>query len=501
MKKQIKIIIGAGIAILILAALILVVTLLPDSSDDENTSSYKDTSVTLLSKVPSDIKSMTIKNEYGEFTILSETPTSTVVNSETGEEQTVTQNTIYTLVGFEDIELASGQPDMIATDAAAVKALDTVKKTVSDGAENYNKADFGLENPVAACTVVFNDGETHTIYVGNNIVGDSETYFMFDEKEEIFVGSTSSFDGFLLNVLSLFNTTVVEAAASDEDAIVNKFVLSGTAFKDTADSIEFLPITDKTSSLSYQIVSPVNMAANNVSSTKIANSVLNLIASEVVYVNPDDKALEEYGLLTPYSKLTVTYNKNEITLMASEPDEEGNCYLLNKDKKLIYKISSEKLPWVTVKYNDFMPETLISPYLSKVDSVTVNIKDKEYKFDTETTIKVEDNVEKETTVVKIGDKTLDITNFRVYFQNITSVGYKGESDNNSKGDSLITITISYNVEGKKDDVIEYYATDSATKVNVIYQGVNTTYNFMNYVNKIIEDTQKMADNGTITPVV
>lgn len=508
MKKQIKVLIGVIIAVVLIVALILVVTFLPSSNNDENnTSSYEDTSTTLLSKTPAEINKIVVKNQYGEFTILSETPTKETTNSETGKTETVTEATIYTLVGFEDMELASGQPDSIANDASSITALETIvdlsKKDDNSINSNisYNKADYGLEEPVATCTVIFSDGETHTIYVGNNVAGDSATYFMFDDRQEIFVGEVSSFDGFLFNVLSMFSTTVVEPASSDDDTQVTGFTLSGTAFANVSKSIEFIPVTDISSSSAYKMVYPINITANNVATTTVVNSVLNLIASEVVYVNPDEKALDEYKLLNPYSKIAITYKSNSLVLRASEPDEEGNCYLFNESKKLIYKISADKLPWVTTKYNDFMPETIISPYLSKINKITVDIGDKNYQFNVKTTTTVEDNVEKETTVITIGDKTLDTTNFRIYFQNISEIAYKGKSENTSTGDSLITIRFSYNIDNKDDDVISYYATDSATKINVAYQGIDTTYNFATYVNKIIEDTEKMANNGTISAVV
>lgn len=505
MKKQIKIIIAASVAVVILVALIVVVSVLPNGSDTENTESeYVDTTVSLLERTPSEIQSVKVKNEYGEFTILSKTPTTVSKNEETGEETTTTEATIYTLVGFEDMVLQSGQPDSVANDAAAVKALDTIidpNKDSEDSSTNssvsYNKADFGLEDPVAVCTVIFNDGETHTIYVGNNVAGDIGTYFMFDDREEIFVGEVEAFDGFMLNILSLFDKNITTTAQTSEDAVVKNVVLSGTAFEN---EIEFQATNDETSSVSYELVSPIKTAANNVTTTTVANSVLNLIASEVVYVNPDDKVLDEYGLLNPYSKIAVTYTTKKIVLSSSEPDDENNCYVFSEDNNIIYKISSDKLPWVTVKYSDFMPDTVISPYLSKVDKVMVDINGEKYEFNVKTTTEVEDNVQKETTVVTIGDETLDTTNFRVYFSNITSIPYKGDVEGESKGDSLITVTISYSTE-KADDIISYYATDSATKVNVKYQGVDTTYNFVSYVNKIIEDTSKMAENGTIDAVV
>ena len=152
MKKSTRNILIAVCAVVILVGILLLVTLVPwggDSDTDITTSTYptdengeqyatdamgnkipsekdKDGNilsagiVTLADQGPLNLEKVEVQNGSGSFTVLAETQTTQATNAQ-GEEEEQTGTTVYTLVGFEDQQLLSGQPEAIANDASNMK--------------------------------------------------------------------------------------------------------------------------------------------------------------------------------------------------------------------------------------------------------------------------------------------------------------------------------------------------------------------------------------------
>ena len=157
MKKTTKTIIIALSSVAVLTGVLLLVKFVVPENVGEDTSSASVETVTgeehihLISYVPADIKQIDVENETGRYTLLSDTPKTETTASD-GTTSYLTDATVYTLVGYEDMELLLGSPDGLAADCAAVTAV----KKVNDGSA---KADFGFDSPRAVVTVTYQSGE------------------------------------------------------------------------------------------------------------------------------------------------------------------------------------------------------------------------------------------------------------------------------------------------------------------------------------------------------
>ena len=122
MKKTTKTLIIAIVSVVLLVGVsLLVYFLVPDKSNGDDTpttplSENTDTDETqtedhyhLVSHIPAEIKSMDVENETGKYTILSETPKTETTASD-GTVSFLTDATVYTLVGYENMELLTGSP-------------------------------------------------------------------------------------------------------------------------------------------------------------------------------------------------------------------------------------------------------------------------------------------------------------------------------------------------------------------------------------------------------
>ena len=147
MKKTTKsLIIAISSVAVLVGGFLAVYYLLPsqEKADDDtvsnpvsrSTSESEEDHYHLISYAPADIKKIDVENETGKYTVLSSTPTVESENS-SGTLEKLTANTVYTLVGYEDMELNTGSPDTLADDASSV----TATKIVNDGSK---KSDFGF---------------------------------------------------------------------------------------------------------------------------------------------------------------------------------------------------------------------------------------------------------------------------------------------------------------------------------------------------------------------
>ena len=503
MKKTTKTLIIAIVSVLLLVgAFLLVYFLVPDKSNEDdqtqNLSSdgsgelpLEDEHVHLVARVPADIKSMEVENETGKYTVLSETPKTETTASD-GTASYLTDATVYTLVGFEDMELLTGSPDTLANDCASI----TASKKVNDGSQ---KADFGFDKPRATVKIEYIDGQKVTVYVGNDADDNKGVYLMLEGDANVYLVDTDSADGFLMGAMDMLSTEIGSAAKDDSGNVFSKMVFGGSLFGkevvlDHSDSTAF--------SASYVITSPDSTIANEETVTYMVNNVRNLTAEKVIAVSPDDEKIKSYGFDDPYVTVEAEYPDLSVSYKAAKPDDDGMFYLLSGD--IIYQMDRNAVPWVNYTYDQLIPESVISPKYIEVSKVTVEAEGKTYEFDIdrETTVSYnadsDTDVESTVTTVTSSGKTIAEDIFNIYFQNLTS---------SKRSDAIVEMP-----EGKKELLkVTFEFNDGSTATAVYFEGTNrkcpvvvndtlASNAFESYVTKIIEDTKLAAENKTVTSV-
>ncbi len=463
-----------------------------DSEKDQNGNILVAGIEELITYVPADVKYVKVENEYGSFELLSETPTELTTDAE-GNQDTTTGVTVYTLVGCEDAPLASGQPDAVANDAAAVTTSNIVDIT------GANPEEYGLTKPRATATVEFNDGVKRVITVGNAAPDDVGVYIKVDGDEAIYLVTTDAVDAFLYKKMALLDTTITEAYSGDGDATPTKVTISGSNFPK---ELTFVPNTDETVSAAYyQMTSPTKWFANITNGSAVLESLRSVTAEEVLAYKPDTATLKEYGIDTsnPYAEINATFDDTTIHLYASQPtsDETAMVNVYNPDNKMIYSIGSTKVAWVTTSYEDMLFEYIIKPDLSTIDTIEITANSKSYKFDvnTETTVDEEEN-QTTTTTIKSGNKALDTSKFDIFFQNLESATVNSFKSGSASGTPALTVKITYTSD-KAADTFTFYKGDTG-KYNFSVDGKNIMGDvFATYVDKIIEDAPKAANGEDI----
>lgn len=440
---------------------------------------------TLVEYTPSDIVKIEVENKSGSYTVLSETPVT--VDEETGEETTDT--TIYTLVGFEDIELQPGSADTIANDVAAL-TFTSVADPVGE-----NAADFGFDNPRATVRTTYSDDTSTTIIVGDSAPSQLGEYVMFGDSKTVYVVATDAVDGLLFSVLDLVSLSVNSSASTTENAEFEALTLKGDAYGTT---IELRPNEDKAIDSSYVMISPEKMYISEVEAANITGAIRGLYAQKAVCVNPSALQLSQYGLKNPYAQLSAIYPDTSITLKASEP--KNDLVYLIADSNIIYEIKAEYVPWIYTNLNKLLPDTVINPNFSSLTNIMVTDSSGSYDFKVTTVTDTVENSEGiteevESTTALYKDERLDEDNFYVFYQNICNMENAGTTAENGKGTPALTIELSYST-GRNTDVIKVYPTGN-TKYIATLNGKTVCLVYKSYCTKFSQCVQDLIQGKTV----
>ncbi len=457
----------------------------------------------LINHVPADIKAIKVTNEYGTFEITAETPTEKSTD-ESGKEQIVTKETVYTLKGYENAPLETGMPDAVANDAAAVTTTNVVDIT------GANPSEYGLDKPSATAEVTFTNKNKRTITVGNQAPDNAGTYIMVDGDKAIYLVDNESVDAFLYKETSLLNKIVTPSSEADDGATPKKVKISGANFPKT---IEIVPNDDETVSMAYyKMKTPTECFVNVANGSKVLESLRSVTANDVIAYKPDEKTLQKYkiDMENPYAELNADFSDISVHLYAAKPIAEKSddstenvstmVYVYNPSSKMLYSLNANKVAWVTTSYEDLVFEYVIKPNLSAIKTLKVTAKGKTYAFDLSSeTKKDEKGIETSKTVVKSDGKTIDTGRFDVFFQNLESATLNKVKSGTVSGEAELTVKVIYNTD-KESDSITFYKGDTG-KYNCSFDASAIIGDvFDTYVNKIIEDVPKIAKGEEITAI-
>ena len=457
----------------------------------------------LINHVPSDIKTVKVTNEYGTFELSAETPTE-MSTDENGKETSVSQETIYTLKGYEKAPLETGMPDAVANDAAAVTTTNIVDIT------GENPSEYGLDKPRATAEVTFVNKNKRTIFVGNDAPDNAGVYIMVDGDKGIYLVDGEAVDSFLYKETSLLDKTVTSASEAEDGATPKKIKISGANFPDT---IEIVPNDDETVSMSYyKMLSPTKCFVHVGNGSKVLESLRSVTANDVIAYKPDTKTLAKYklDLENPYAELNAEFSDIHVHLYAAKPIAEKSdddtdtvttsVYVYSPASKMLYSLTADKVPWVTTSYEDLVFEYVIKSNLPSIKTLEVTAKGKTYAFDISIEkTSDEKGIEKTQTIVKVDGKTIDTEKFDVFFQNLESATVNKVKSGKVSDDAELTVKVIYNTD-KESDVITFYKGDTG-KYNFSFDSSTIIGDvFDTYVNKIIEDVPKIAKGEKVTAI-
>ena len=504
MKKNIRIMIITVAAVIILVAMLLILMNLPSSDGGGASSTASSTSISLNTKTADDVSKVEVKNNSDSYTVEMKSEDS------------------YSVEGLDGFDLNKTSISALKSDSAGVAATQLVEEQAED------LSIYGLDSPKAEATITYKDGETLSLAVGNEAAGDAGTYVTVNGESKVYLFNSAKVDTFAYPLLEYASKEITpsqeEAVAAANGGEVSsssdgqtqtpqfaKMTLSGTVREEP---IVVEPAEAISGISQFNITSPKEKAADYTKISEYVGAVYGLTADEVVAVNPTDADLESFGLKEPYSKIVADFDVGTVT---SSPDAAGNVYVMNGDRtNVVYRIEAETLTWLSATYTDLASKLLFTPNIKDVKTMTVTTPDKTYVFNLTSVVDEDlldtprdilfykDNQDAPegtiTTTITYEGKELDEEIFKDYYQNMISVSTDEETTEQPTGDPIFSVKYEYADTSRTPDVVEFYDAGSR-RVFIVFNGKCDSLTVSTYVDKMVQDSEKVVNGEEITAVI
>ena len=479
MSKQIRTLLIAGVAVLVLVALLLgLLFLLPSGEEEEESSSSSDTSITLLDK-STDENGDTISDPVSQAVFSQGGASYTIAPDEEGEMR---------VAGFDDLPVSTSAVSAMANNFATI----TATRKVADTSEN--EADFGLDEPQATAEITYADGTVVTAELGDETPLEDGYYFRLSTDEAIYIVSTSLGSRMLDKAEAYVGTSLIVAPSTREDdengqAVVYGMDLSGTVRASKPFSVRVYEEGDPSSlsSFGYVIDSP-SMAgvSQNEDVQSLFSSATSLSATDTEKAHPTSEDLAEYGLDNPYSVCELTlavqssstdeddntviiyYNTTEHTIRLGNKNDDGYYYALIDDYDAVFLVSASSVPWAEAQYADVVNTFLFSNNIVDVASISLTADGEETTFELEHFPDAESNDEKLT--VTVDGTVYPTSDFRSLYQVFMQVERYGETDETPAGDPDVVFTVNLSDDSTPDVVARFYKQSASVYICAIEGG-------------------------------
>lgn len=479
MKKKTKGIIAGSCAVVLLAGALVALKLTePEKEEEDNLASTSDTSAktsTLLyDKNPSDISSVEVTNENGGFTV----------------ERYADD--------FWTVPDISGLPLDHTSVNGVVEALATVtaQQVVSEAPEDLSV--YGLDKPQLTAKAVFDNGSVteKTLLVGDETPKSGSYYFKLADSDTVYTVKSADISLLFGKEYDFINHVIYDNVVDDnaEDDYDPKKINSMTVSRPDLEQdivVEYDVRRDQEELITgnssfYVMTSPVSLDLNPDKSDEMIAKIFGLTASDVAAVNPDDAALEEYGLKEPACTVTYDINAGAATLYIGNRynNEDGvpeGYYVMREGLDVVYKFGTADVPWVSIQPLDITMTMITSTYIYSVTSIDII-----YDGRTDT---FEPNGNKDDFAVKYNGTDADGERFKALYQYILRAPaeeiYLGAYDD-KEPDVTIIIRNEYG-----EDRLDFYS-DADRKSIIVLNGKANFKCRTAYVDRLIDNLGHFA---------
>ena len=505
MKKTTKLLIGAAAAVGILGVVLAVVLAIPSQNheikvEDNNTILLYDKS----SLIPDDI---VVKNESGEYELMcfdyaqpvskeesvSEAAPASDASDSSEESQTSEETTViltYTMQDYDTEPLSRTMTDNLAQECRYMAATKLIDKSGS----RYEE--YGLDKPRAEAAVSFSDNSRVMLRLGKDAPDNMGVYLRINDDPNVYLVPSNMVDMFFVEKLQMFDKQLTGEMG---DGTLKELEITGTGYP------QKLLVTandTKANAGLYVLKQPSRLSCQDSSVSLFAGSLFGLSATRVAAVAVTEKDYPAYGLDKPYQsmKLTLTDGK-KVTLLASEKDKDGMCYLTSPTKTIIYQMSTEDLSWYGADADTFRTDGVLAVDSRYVDVMTITRKGivDRYLFQREEKLSenYEDNI---VTKVSHNGILLDMQNVLYFMTNTEGVTAKDEKPKSLDDCTLLmSIRFEYSDNSPYEDKLELYETADGRTVAVLNDSIEG-YTDDAYVDELLEQAKQLA-SGLEVPLL
>ena len=378
-KKRLLAVIAALLAVAVLAGgTFAVVKLIPEKEDESENDSSAFETIPLLEGKSDDLKTVTVKNANGTFTLYSETET-VKAEEEDGEDS---ENVTWYLQGVDKGATSSYSIESIASAAAAMSAIREITTKTA--------ADCGLDNPQIRVDAVKKDGSSYTISIGEASPDQVGVYVRLSADDRIYLVDSAVTEDFTFDALSVADTGAVPGISTD--GLAEQYLTDGALFSfDTITlsgarfpkEIVIAPNNNEEMSayIAYVTLKPTARVADNDTVGEVFTFFQNGVTAVGAYsYDTSSAARAALGLDDPDFVLTMALGGKQYSYsFKQQPD--GDYAVWYDDAPLIKKISADSLSFAEYTVNQFYSSWVCLQSINDLSAFTVKTGDKTYTFD------------------------------------------------------------------------------------------------------------------------
>lgn len=460
------------------------------------------------------IDSIHVKNEFGEYTFKRKATTSGEKFVLDGYEQVE-----YSNMGFSQLVVAAGVP--------------TASGRVTENATAEELKEYGLDDPIATWELTTVRGETYKVAVGKKMLTGEGYYAMRTEyPTHVYSLSTTIENSVLQPVEGILNPIVCAGINSNNYMTVDDFKLSfdGKPVLEIRqrEKAEFYnPDAQAETQLTYPgsyktddtyligIISLID--TYSVESTETESTDENYEAVKAVYLGDDPEVLRSYGLSDYSYNLSFTIKAQtgssveyQYDMKISPLQEDGYYYVVSNhyDYKLVMKCPKVMFDWLKLKsYKNGEPKVDLINWIDEdpimlniayVDSIMIDAGEHNITYQLIHGTDAEGNA---TLEIK-ADNGFEMSNddvyiFRNYYKVMLGVKFMAEGDLTDEDIDRITsdesrrlATIRFTMKSGSVNEYKFYR-DTTRRALMTANGEGEFYVLADWMEKLVSDTDRL----------
>ena len=445
------------VAAIIIVAICGVIKLIPEKSDEDDTSNEQ---LEVLNYYDDDIKEITIKNKNGTFKMYSK-----LVEAYDETVSDTMSETYWYLKGYDTDLTDSALIQEVVSAVVNMSAIRTI--------DSRTPEECGLEKPVVTAEVTPNEGEKFTVQIGGKSPDNAGVYVRTSKSDTIYLVGAMLDEELTFTDLKFASLEEQAPLSLDEkysdyysgDSIISfdSITVSGNDFPE--DIVLVLNDNEKLSGfIPYYLTSPMNRAAENGDTLLMLFSQGFPVSGAYSY-DVKDETIKKFGLDKPDFAVSVKFDDYTYTYKFKK-QKDGDYAFVGNDSKNVKKVALADCSFLSYSTYDFYSKIVYLTPINLVSNLTIETTDATHSFGIASTGDEDDAKY----TVEYEGKNLNATYFQSFYQflcGLESMDFETEATTQKP---VLTITYTYNDKSMKPTVVEFVKIN-ATKYQYSVDGV------------------------------
>lgn len=465
----------AGLLVLGAAAL-AVIFLIPESAEDPAASSSGPSATMLINLATDKIDKVSITNQADSFTAY---PTLVATESDGTDIKWNLENVDSTLVDRYSLGTT-------VSNAAVISATRVMAESAND------LSVYGLDKPTITVKIIGKDSaDSVTLLIGSDAPAGGGCYAMLEGRTTVYLLDSLARDNFSKDKLYYINRTFMNSIASDEvassyfqDSTLKYFDMITVTGKNFPQPIEMVKSSASGEAIiPYVMTKPISQNLNEDAVKALMAPLLSGLTGDGAYaIQPTAADLKTYGMDDPLAIITYKVDKiTRVLKISNGPDK--NYYTVMVDGRTpIYKMEKAYMPYAEKQPSDYFSTYMLLENITTIKSVTFKTASSTKIYNL-THSKGEDDVASFT--VSSDGKELDEANFRNLYQQLLSVTAAEFTTEKATGTPTLTVTLDF-IDDAKPEAVMIFTKQSDRRYHITVNGSPLGFAYSTAVENIMQ---------------